>query len=245
MEESPDSRRGWTEHEACRHSAGHMFLNDAEQSSIPARVAERASRIGYRLKSYITWTKHSVSPEPDRSRVTRQAEYVIHRSPTPEPPLFLKEQWQGVGAELGGPNEQVESKERITDVWSLPVAPGKNGHGAEFPLALPGRCIALSSREGDVVLDPFVGSGTTALAAMLQNRRCIGFDISDSYVQLARRRISQEVSNEEAKRRSASVSAEQLQIAVPQLAPSSAAGAGATRVRRRPPAQHRPVRATA
>lgn len=43
----PESRRGWTKHLACRHSAGHTFLNDAEHRSIPSRVAERASRIGY------------------------------------------------------------------------------------------------------------------------------------------------------------------------------------------------------
>jgi DNA modification methylase len=222
-----------------------MFLNDAEQSSIPARVAERASRIGYRLKSYITWTKHTLSPEPVRSRVTRQAEYVIHLTPTSKPPRFFKEQWQELDAELGGPNEKLESRERITDVWSLPVAPGKNGHGAEFPLALPGRCIALSSREGDLVLDPFVGSGTTALAAIRQSRRCIGFDISDSYVQLARRRISEELASEEARRVAASVSAEQMQINMPRPAPTSGVESASTRVRRRPPPRRRPVRAPA
>ncbi|MGO9900187.1 MAG: DNA-methyltransferase [Solirubrobacteraceae bacterium] len=215
MGEVPDSRRGWTEHEACRHSAGHMFLADAEQCSIPARVAERASRIGYRLKSYITWTKHSITPESVRSRVTRQAEYVLHLSPTSKAPLFQKDQWQQLAAELGGPNETVESKERVTDVWSLPVSSGKNGHGAEFPLALPGRCIALASREGDVVLDPFLGSGTTALAAVRLNRRCIGFDISARYVQLARKRLGEHSQNEEIRRRPANVSAEQLNMPNP------------------------------
>jgi DNA modification methylase len=57
-----------------------------------------------------------------------------------------------------------ESVEKITDVWCLPTSTGKNGHGAEFPLALAGRCIALTSRKGDLILDPFVGGGTTALA---------------------------------------------------------------------------------
>jgi DNA modification methylase len=184
-----DSYRGWTEHEACRHSAGHMFLADAEQCSVPARIAERASRIGYRLISFITWRKHTTGPEPVRNRVTRQAEYILHLSPGATPPLFQKNDWSKLQPELGGPNELLESKERITDIWTLPVAQGKNGHGAEFPLALPARCIVLSSREGDLICDPFLGSGTSALAAMLLKRRCIGFDISGDYVELARTRL--------------------------------------------------------
>ena len=50
MGAKPGSRRGWTEHGAVRHSAGHMYLDDTELSSIPTRIAERASRAGYKLK---------------------------------------------------------------------------------------------------------------------------------------------------------------------------------------------------
>jgi DNA modification methylase len=77
----------------------------------------------------------------------------------------------------------------ITDVWSIPTSSGKTGHGAEFPLALAARCIALTSCEGDLVLDPFVGSGTTALAAAALGRRCLGYDISEPYVQIAEQRL--------------------------------------------------------
>ena len=83
-----------------------------------------------------------------------------------------------------------ESAEKITDVWCLPTSTGKNGHGAEFPLALAGRCIALTSRKGDLVLDPFVGSGTTALAAVALGRRCLGYDISKKYIDVAEQRIT-------------------------------------------------------
>lgn len=178
---------GWTEHLACRHSAGHMYLEDGEQSSIPARVAERASRIGYKLKSFITWNKNS-TPEPVRSRVTRQAEYILHLS-LQRAPLFKKAAWQQLPARLGGVNPRHESSEKLTDIWHLPTSTGQNDHGAEFPLALPARCIALSSDDGDLVLDPFVGTGTTALAAMELGRRCVGFDISHNYVQLATDRV--------------------------------------------------------
>lgn len=187
MNGKPDYLRGWTEHFACRHSAGHLYLADGEQASIPSRVAERASRIGYKLKSVITWSKDWSMPEPVKSRVTRQAEYILQLAV--DRPLFKKTAWQELPQHLGGPNPQYESQQKITDVWCLPTSQGRNGHGAEFPLALPGRCIALSTDPGDLVLDPFVGSGTTALAAMELRRRCVGFDLSDEYVRLAQERL--------------------------------------------------------
>jgi DNA modification methylase len=196
MGEAAGNRKGWTEHGACRHSAGHMYLDDAELSSIPSRIAERASRIGYKLKSLITWRKQGSMPESAKSRVSRQAEYLLHLSVS-RTPLFDKAAWQVLDPKLGGPNMLSESAEKITDVWSLPTSAGKNGHGAEFPLALAGRCIALTSRQGDLVLDPFVGSGTTALAAVRLGRRCIGFDISDKYIDLAERRLVGDVKQEQ------------------------------------------------
>lgn len=193
MGEKSGSRKGWTEHSACRHSSGHMYLDDTELSSIPSRIAERASRIGYKLKSFITWRKHIATPEPAKSRVSRQAEYILHLSIN-RAPFFDKKAWQALGPELGGPNvDEYESAEKITDVWRLPSSTGKNGHGAEFPLALAGRCIALTSREGDLVLDPFIGSGTTAAAAVRLHRRCLGYDISEKYIDIAVKRVSSAV----------------------------------------------------
>lgn len=190
MGEAPGSRKGWTEHSACRHSAGHIYLDDAELSSVPPRIAERASRIGYKLKSFITWRKHIAMPEPARSRVSRQAEYILHLSIN-RTPFFDRKSWQALEPELGGPNvDEFESAEKISDVWRLPSSMGKNGHGAEFPLALAGRCIALTSREGDLVLDPFVGVGTTGVAAVVMGRRCLGYDISEKYIDIAVKRLA-------------------------------------------------------
>jgi site-specific DNA-methyltransferase (adenine-specific) len=65
------------------------------------------------------------------------------------------------------------------------------GHPAPFPVELPRRLIALLSFPGDVVLDPFCGSGTTALAAVRLGRRPVGFDRSAAYVESARRRTEE------------------------------------------------------
>ena len=186
MGEASGSRKGWTEHSAVRHSAGHMYLDDTELCSIPPRIAERASRIGYKFKSFITWRKNTAMPEPAKSRVSRQAEYVLHLS-IDRTPFFDKKAWEDLEPRFGGRNKKSESA-KITDVWCLPVSPGGNGP-AEFPLALAGRCIALTSREGDIVLDPFVGSGTTAVAAVMLGRRFLGYDISEEYMDGAEQRL--------------------------------------------------------
>ena len=67
----------------------------------------------------------------------------------------------------------------------------KAKHPAVFPIALARRCIELFSHEGELILDPFVGSGTTLLAARDANRNAIGFDINANYIALAQERLNQ------------------------------------------------------
>jgi site-specific DNA-methyltransferase (adenine-specific) len=68
-----------------------------------------------------------------------------------------------------------------------------DGHPAPFPIALPMRCLKLFGHEGDIVLDPFIGSGTTAIACIRTKRNYIGMEISETYVTLARERIENEL----------------------------------------------------
>ena len=68
------------------------------------------------------------------------------------------------------------------------------GHPAAFPLQLPERCIKLFTYEGDIILDPFMGSGTTAIAAIKAERNYIGFEISPKYYKIAQERINIEKS---------------------------------------------------
>ncbi|MGC7354228.1 site-specific DNA-methyltransferase, partial [Mycobacteroides abscessus subsp. abscessus] len=89
---------------------------------------------------------------------------------------------------LGGRNTLYEG-DKLSDVWVLPVSSGGDGHGAQFPLALPGRCIAISTDVDDVVLDPFMGSGNTAVAALTLGRRVIGVDVSQQYLDVAEEKV--------------------------------------------------------
>lgn len=180
--------RSWSEHDCRRYSAGHSYLKDGEQCLLPVLIAERASRIGYYVKSVITWAKTSTLPEPQESRVSRNLEYVLHLSKV-RTPLFNKDIYRSLPATLGGRNAEWET-DKLSDVWTLPTSGGRDGHGAQFPISLPGRCIALSSNEGDVVLDPFVGAGNAGVAARELNRRFVGIDVCEEYISLAEKRIA-------------------------------------------------------
>jgi len=72
----------------------------------------------------------------------------------------------------------------------------KKIHPATYPIALAKRCISLFTHEGELVLDPFVGSGTTLLAANDLNRNAVGFDLKEEYVQVSRSRLPYEFSHE-------------------------------------------------
>ena len=183
------NRKRWSDHEHHRYSAGHSYVKDGEQCGIPALVAERASRIGYYTKSIITWAKINSLPEPQNSRVSRNLEYVLHLS-TRRAPKFDKSAYRRLGASLGGRNPLYES-DKLSDVWVIPVSSGGDGHGAQFPMALPGRCIAISTDPNDVVLDPFIGSGNAAVAALSLGRRVIGVDVSGKYLTTAESKIRQ------------------------------------------------------
>jgi DNA modification methylase len=76
-------------------------------------------------------------------------------------------------------------------VWTMnPESAKKVGHPAPFPVELPFRLIQLYTFRGDIVLDPFMGSGTTAIAALKAKRKYIGYEINPDYVRLAERRIA-------------------------------------------------------
>ena len=83
-----------------------------------------------------------------------------------------------------------EFLEFTKSVWTFPAEQARSiGHPAPFPIELPYRLIQLYTYEGEVVLDPFMGSGQTGLAAIKTKRHYVGYDINEEYVKLAERRI--------------------------------------------------------
>ena len=86
-----------------------------------------------------------------------------------------------------------EFMEATLDVWELaPESATRVGHPAPFPVELPQRFIELYTYEGDVVLDPFMGSGSAAVAAVRTGRHFLGYDTDPAYVEAARTRVAAE-----------------------------------------------------
>jgi site-specific DNA-methyltransferase (adenine-specific) len=85
-----------------------------------------------------------------------------------------------------------EFMDATTDLWEMsPESATRVGHPAPFPVELPRRLIDLYTYAGDVVLDPFMGSGSTALAAVHTGRHYLGFDTDESYVEIAELRVAE------------------------------------------------------
>ena len=77
------------------------------------------------------------------------------------------------------------------DTWRIqPASAKKVGHPAPFPIELPRRLIELYTYQNDLILDPFCGAGTTALAAKEVGRSYIGYDVDPDYIDLAKKRLS-------------------------------------------------------
>ena len=86
--------------------------------------------------------------------------------------------------------------QQTKSIWSFNTESAKRvNHPAPFPVELPQRCIEMYTFVGDVVLDPFLGSGSTAIAAIRTGRRYVGVDISEEYCQIAETRVSAEVTD--------------------------------------------------
>ena len=100
-------------------------------------------------------------------------------------------------AKIGLPSISTMSRdefmEATVDVWEIPPERANRvGHPAPFPVALPERLIHMNTYVGDLVLDPYVGSGTTAVAALRAGRHYIGYDTDAGYIEAAQRRLANE-----------------------------------------------------
>lgn len=178
---------------------GTFYLNVINDSEITIRafeLMEIATReIMFKLHDTIIWYRYNQQPANTDRQLTNQCEYVFmlrHTSANIE--LHKKEVYEALP-------EMFKTK-NVGNVWELPFNSGKqknNGFGRKetkskwghsgFPEQLPTACILLSTKEGDTVLDLFVGSGTTGVACKKLNRKFIGIDINPEYIEIAKERI--------------------------------------------------------
>ena len=148
-------------------------LKDRDLMGLPWRVAFALQADGWILRSKITWIKKTAMPESVKNRPTNATEevFLFSRSPT----YFYDP--QGVRESTGA---------NLRNYWILGPDPSSYGHPAAFPRELAGRCIALGSRIGDGVLDPFGGCGTTGVAASELQRNATLIELNPTYADMGK-----------------------------------------------------------
>jgi site-specific DNA-methyltransferase (cytosine-N4-specific) len=152
-------------------------LKPKDLIGVPWRLAFALQAAGWYLRSDIIWNKPNCQPESVKDRPTRCHEYIF---------LFSKaEQYFYDHDAVRGPNDR-----NLRTVWDINTQPYPEAHVAMFPPTLVEPCIALGSRVGDLVLDPFIGSGTTGLVALNMGRRFVGVELNPEYAGIAERRIN-------------------------------------------------------
>ena len=160
-------------------------LKDKDLIGVPWKLAFALQSRGWYLRSEVIWRKPNVQPESVRDRPTREHEQVF---------LFSKSERYKYNVDaVRGPNDR-----RLRTVWDIQThaAPEAAGHFATFPQELVRQCLQITSEPGDLVLDPFLGSGTTALVAGKLGCRFIGIELNPEYLEMSRRRLAAEGFND-------------------------------------------------
>lgn len=163
--------------------------NKGGQQSVGADITTIAKNIGFQYHSTIVWNEGNISRRTAwGSWMSASAPYVI--APVELIVVLYKHEWKKRTGSRVNDITRDEFMEWTNGVWTFNGESKKRvGHPAPFPIELPTRAIKLFSFIGDTVLDPFVGSGTTLIAAAMNGRLGIGIDIDSDYCALAAKRI--------------------------------------------------------
>ena len=166
--------------------------NKGGQQSVGADITTLAKKIGWKYHSTIVWNEGNISRRTAwGSWLSASAPYVI--APVELILVLYKGEWKKVRKGVSDISKD-EFMAWTNGLWSFNGESKKRvGHPAPFPRELPKRCIKLFSFVGDVVCDPFAGSGTTMIESYLNKREFIGIEIDKSYCELSKNRFLQTI----------------------------------------------------
>ncbi|MGI6485510.1 MAG: DNA-methyltransferase [Tepidanaerobacteraceae bacterium] len=153
-------------------------------------IIEDMLKIGYFMRGEIIWDKASSASPSTAWGSWMSASNPVLRDTHEYILVFSKESFSRKKKDKQNTITKEQFLEWTKSVWTFSAVSARSiGHPAPFPEELPYRLIQLYSFIGDVILDPFCGSGTTCLAALKSKRYYIGYDIKHEYVELANNRI--------------------------------------------------------
>ena len=195
-------------------------LKPKDLCMIPARVAIALQSDGWWLRQDIIWHKPNPMPESVQDRctkshefiflLTKSAKYYYDNNAIREPVSDVSLKRAEYGWDCDRPStknasmngEGIHTKKmgnrfvnpdgrNKRSVWTITTKPYKDAHFAVFPPKIPELCIKAGSKEGDTVLDPFFGSGTTGWVAQRLGRQWIGIELNAEYIKIAEKRFAQ------------------------------------------------------
>jgi DNA modification methylase len=152
-------------------------LKPKDLVGVPWLLAFALQKEGWYLRADIVWNKPNCQPESVKDRPTRSHEYLF---------LFSKsERYRYDPGAVRGPNGR-----NLRTVWDIHTRSCPEAHFATFPPALVEPCMKLASGPRELILDPFIGSGTTGLVALELDRRFVGIELNPSYLEIAGQRLN-------------------------------------------------------
>lgn len=162
------------------------------QQSVCADITTIAKQVGFKYHSTIIWNEQNISRRTAwGSWLSATAPYVI--APVEVIIILYKKDWKKTSGSKKSDITKAEFMQWTNGVWNFMGESKKRvGHPAPFPIELPRRCMKLFSFVGDTILDPFLGSGSTLIACVQNNRKGIGVEIDKNYCGLAKQRLIKE-----------------------------------------------------
>lgn len=187
--------RVWKECKRVLVPGGRICINIANIGRKPYMpmhvfITEDMLKLGWLMRGEIIWNKGASVGASTAWGSWLSAKNPILRDVHEYILIFSKDTFSRDKTNKKSTISKEEFLEFTKSVWNIQTASAKRiGHPAPFPLELPYRLIQLYTFENDVVLDPFIGSGQTAIAALKTNRKYVGYEIKEDYVKICEKRI--------------------------------------------------------
>jgi len=199
-----------------KHKKSHDVLKSKDLIGIPWKVAFALQADGWYLRQDIIWHKPNPMPESVKDRCTKSHEYIFLLSKSeryyydadsiktnsPEYQVKVPDGWDTEEGShyfvhrenrtKGKRLNEVRSGANRRSVWKINTYSFKDAHFATFPPELPELCIKAGSKENDIILDPFFGSGTTGWVAQRLGRKWLGIELNPEYIKIAEKRFLQQ-----------------------------------------------------
>lgn len=167
------------------------ILYKGKHIPLPMLLTERMLEIGWLFHQDIIWNKVTGGVKRAGSFIQRpQLGYYYPNIMTEYILVFRKDGEVRRGTKKALNIDELFKRDIANNIWHIaPVPPRTIDHPCPYPEELVRRLVLLYSEEGDEILDPFIGSGQTALVALRKGRRCVGYDVEEKYLALSRQRI--------------------------------------------------------